>query len=128
MATRTIAGHLQSLLEARSNCLRTGNAEWFERHTEAIHRIELEYLPSGAGIDNGTIVDLDKSTPVRLVLRAPYHHMTQDGYYDGWTDYTVSVRPLFTGISVTVLGRDRNQIKDYLSDVFHECLSREADL
>lgn len=128
MATRTIAGHLASLIQARRNCIQSGNAEWLKRHTDSIRKIEREWLPSGSGIDSGTTVDLDRSTPIHLVLLAPYHHLNDQGCYDGWTKYQINVRPTFNGICVSISGRDRHQVKDYLADVFQDCLSQSKDL
>jgi hypothetical protein len=48
--------------------------------------------------------------------------MNGDGYYDGWTDHTVIVTPTFSGIDITVTGRDKNDIKNYIGEVFYDCL------
>ncbi len=45
--------------------------------------------------------------------------------YDGWSDYTVTVKPAFTGINLDISGDDRNGIKDYLSDVIGEALTSD---
>lgn len=124
---RTIAAHLASLIQARINCLETGNSEWLARHTDAIRLMERNDLPSGSGIDAGTKVDLDASTPSRVVLLVSYHHMNDSGMYDGWSDYRVTIRPAFDGVMVAVAGRDRNQIKDYLADVYREALLRTIE-
>lgn len=52
------------------------------------------------------------------------HHMNPDGYYDGWTEHTVTVTPSFIGrFDLKVSGRDRNGIKDYIAEVFGSVLS-----
>jgi len=107
-------------LTARENC-RKDNREWFERHTETLRNIEKE-LPSGSGIDAGTTIDLDASTPAKIVLLTSFHHMS-DGFYDGWTEHKITVRPSFVGrLEMTIGGRDRNDIKDYLGQVFDHVL------
>jgi hypothetical protein len=121
---RTIIAALASLIEARANCQRTGNAEWFQRHTARIARIELDLLPRGSGIDMGATVDLDKSTGERVVIRVPFHRMSPNGYYVGWCDYTVTVTPTFSGFHTRVTGRDYNDLKSYLGDLFAEVLAR----
>lgn len=120
----TVAATLAGLIVARRNSIESGTREWIDRHTAAIRAIERELLPSGAGIDQGTDVDLDRSRGDCLVLRTNYHHMNASGHYDGWTRHTIRVRPTFHGIEVTVGGVNRNDIKDYLADVFNEALSR----
>ena len=125
---RTVAAHLASLLQARRNCVASGNSEWLGRHSRRIELIERNHLPHGAGIDVGVKLDLAESTPFQLVLKFSYHCMNQDGYYDGWRDYTAKVKPTFDGIAVTIHGRDYNGVKDYLHDVFREALSAEIEL
>ncbi len=83
------------------------------------------YLPSGSGFDNGTEID-ERSTPSRLVLLTSFHHMDENGNYDGWTSHTVTVTPTFAGLDVRVSGRDRNNIKDYIADVFRAALEEAA--
>ena len=83
-------------------------------------------MPSGSGIDSGTKLDFDRSKPNRLVFTAPYHHMNDDGMYDGWTDHDIIVTPdLGFGFDLRITGRDRNQIKDYLGDTFAEALRQD---
>lgn len=120
MATeRKLYATLASLLSARKNCERTGNTEWFDRHTGSIESLVRKYMPSGSGIDNGTVLDLDASTPNRLVFTFGFHHMNENGYYDGWTHHTCVVTPdLASGYDLRITGRDRNGIKDYLGETF----------
>lgn len=92
----------------------TGIGEWIEKFLAAA-----EILPSGSGIDAGTTIDLAASTPDRIVLTMSFHHMNDGGFYDGWTDHTIVVRPsLAFGVDLRVTGRNRNEIKDYLHDVY----------
>lgn len=121
----TLAGHIASLLIARENCRTSGNAEWFQRHTDALETIEREFLPSGSGIDSGTTIDLAKSKPDRIILQAGYHHMADSGMYDGWTEHRITVRPAFSGLELTIGGRNRNDIKSYLHDVYAHALTIE---
>ena len=124
---RTLAQQIASLCVARRNCQSRGNAEWYANHSETLERIARDYLPSGSGIDNGTTIDLDATSFDKIVLTTSYHHMDENGYYDGWTDHKITIRPSFLGLDITIGGRNRNDIKDYLHDVFHHCLSSEFD-
>jgi hypothetical protein len=100
--------------------------EWFERHRATAEALTREFMPSGSGFDIGTSLYLDESTGEKLVFAVSFHHMDSCGSYDGWTDHKVTVRPsLIHGFTVSVSGRDRNQIKDLIAESFHIALSSE---
>lgn len=126
MKPRTVVQAFASAIVARENCLKSNNVEWQQRHTETINRLVEDCLPSGSGIDNGTAVDLDKSTGNRIVLYTHFHHMNDGGMYDGWTDHTIIVTPAFDGIDLNIRGRDRNDIKEYLYEVYDSALTETA--
>lgn len=106
----------------------TDNNEWFVRFEDRLEWIAKNVLPSGSGIDNGTKIDLDKSTSEKIVLEFGFHHMDEGGYYDGWTEHTAVIRPsLALGIDLKITGCDRNQIKDYLHETYHYVLTSEFD-
>lgn len=118
----TVAEHIASLVDARRTCQARGNTEWYDKHGERLKAL-VDRLPSGAGWDLGTVLQEDLSGPRKLVFTGSYHHMNDGGYYDGWTEHTITVRPSFLGLEITISGRDRNQIKEYLFDLFHEALA-----
>lgn len=123
METKTYQ-ELATAIIARSNCEKSGNTEWLQRHTDHIYSIVKDHAPSGAGIDNGTKIDLEKSNGDKLVFATSFHHMNDNGMYDGWTEHWVTVRPsLAFGIEISISGRNRNGIKEYIHDVFHTFLS-----
>jgi hypothetical protein len=121
---------IASCLNAMENC---GTNElgrfwiWHDRHeTEAVQLV-YNHMPSGSGIDCGTHIDLDRSTGEKLVFTCGFHHINQDGMYDGWTEHTVTVRPsLQFGIDIEISGRNRNDIKEYLHEVFYDALIQEV--
>lgn len=80
-------------------------------------------LPRGSGFDSGSSFDINASRTDRLIFNTSFHHMNEGGYYDGWTDHSVVVRPTFDGFTVHVTGRNRNEIKYYIADMFHDILS-----
>ena len=46
----------------------------------------------------------------------------------GWTEPTIVVTPtLSSGFNLKITGRDRNQIKDYLGELFQVALSADID-
>lgn len=118
---------LASLVQARLNCEETGNREWFQKHEERIEELVKNYMPSGSGFDCGTKIDLDKSTLEKLVFYTDFHHMNEVGCYDGWTEHCITVRPsLAFGFTLTISGRNRNEIKDYIHQVFDCALDEEV--
>jgi len=85
-----------------------------------------EMLPSGSGIDSGITIDDEASTAEKLVLNLSFHHMDDGGFYDGWTDHTVTVTPSWEGINVDIDGDDRDGIHDYLGEMLRYCLSQDV--
>lgn len=121
MNTKTVIQALHSALVARDNCIKTNNQEWKDRWTEYARRIEKDLLPSGSGIDCGTTIE--KHSDNYVVLSTQFHHMDDNGSYDGWTQHLVIVRPSFDGLRVSIGGRNRNDIKNYLHEVYTSALS-----
>jgi hypothetical protein len=80
-------------------------------------------LPRGSGFDSGSSFDINASRADRLVFNTSFHHMNDCGYYDGWSDHSVIVRPTFDGFDIRVTGRNRNDIKEHIGDMFHDILS-----
>lgn len=115
------------LLVAIANCKKAGesHAEWLDRHEDRLEAI-MRAAPSGSGIDSGTKLD-DSSTPENLVFTFEYHHMNENGMYVGWTNHKCVVTPsLQFGYLLKITGRNRNDIKDYLYDVYAEWLNSEV--
>jgi hypothetical protein len=85
-----------------------------------------EMLPSGSGFDSGCSIDLNKSTANKIVIQCDFHHMNENGYYDGWTYHTCVITPsLGYDYDLKVTGRDKREIKNYIGDVIYETLERE---
>lgn len=115
---------ISSLVNAVDNCIKRGTPEWEIKHSETIEKLIKQFLPSGAGIDNGVRLD-GTSKPEKLVFTFGYHHMNENGMYDGWTDHKCVVRPsLQFGIVIDITGKDRNGVKEYLYQTFEYCLTR----
>jgi hypothetical protein len=118
---------IASLVAAIENCQKSGNTIWEHNHRDRLVSICRECLPSGSGFDSGTAFDMLNSTPEKLVFRTSFHRMDENGCYDGWTEHNVIIRPsLAHEINVTVSGRDRNDIKDYIGQMFYESLTAEV--
>ena len=114
---------------AYHRCVNAGNTEWQDRHEARIKALCDRYMPAGSGLDTGPRLDVERSTEEKLIIeRADFHHMNESGFYDGWTEHEITVRPsLAFGFALTISGRNRDEIKEYLHDTFHAALSTMVD-
>lgn len=102
--------------------------EYATVHRDRLIDLVKENMPSGSGVDCGTKLDLDASTPDKLVFTFSFHHMDQNGMYCDWTDHKAIVTAsLAHGFDLRITGRDKNSVKDYLQDTFHFALSEEVE-
>ena len=114
------------LIEAIENCEKNKNENWKRKHKDRLQALVYRCMPSGSGFDRDVGIDVD-STPDRLIFHAPFHHMNEAGYYDGWSDHTVIVTAsLAHEINVRVTGRNRNDIKNYIYECFFHALTSET--
>ena len=126
--TQPLYRAIATAIAARTNCDASGNREWFDKWSDRLEELEKE-LPSGSGFDSGTQIDLDRSTGERLVLHTSYHHMNDGGYYDGWTEHTITVKgSLLDGFDFRVSGRNRSDIKGYIDEMFAQTLRELVSL
>lgn len=123
MKNQTVIQAMVNAATACRNCAAGGNLFWQDRWNQRVGQLS-ELLPSGSGFDNGTAVE--SIEPFKVTLRTAFHHMNDNGMYDGWTEHAVIVRPDWSGVSVIVKGRDKNGIKDYIADTIHAVLTAEA--
>jgi hypothetical protein len=125
MATKPLYQAIAGALIAMKNCQgEHGSPEWEEKHRRRVEWLVANHLPSGSGFNSGTTIDVEASTGEDLVLHTSFHHMTEHGYYDGWTEHPIRVRPsLYFQINLTIHGRNRNDIKDYIHEVFEHALT-----
>ena len=116
---RPLYAVLASLMQARQNCQERENHKWFDKHTDRIEELVSEHRPSGGGFDSGTTLDIDRSSSETLIFTTSFHHMSESGMYDGWTNHQVIVTPsLAFGFSLRITNRDQNGIKEYIRDTF----------
>lgn len=120
---------IASAVQARINCIANNNTEWRDKHEERAEILCKEFLPSGSGFDCGTKIDFDKSTGEKLVFTTSFHHMDENGMYGGWTEHEIIVTAsLQFEISLRIIGRDRNNLKEMMYEQFQYALTREASL
>jgi hypothetical protein len=113
-------------IQARKQCIKTTNFEWLNKWTDHLELLN-KSLPSGSGIDAGCKIDIQNSKEDKIIISFSYHHLNENGYYDGWTDHKLILRPTFDEFSMKITGKDKNQVKDYLYDVFYFALNKEIE-
>ena len=120
---------ISTRLLAMENCLKSNNNEWYDAHKRNIEMIIKEHFPHGSGFDSGTGFEFDDSNSEKLVFYTSFHHMNQDGYYDGWTTHSIIVTPsLSFDFNIRITGSNRNDIKDYITGMFFDSLTKEIIL
>lgn len=116
---------MKTLIELiAKNCewRKTVNDAYRDQCEERLDKLEKE-LPSGSGIDCGCKIDRENSGNIKVVISLSFHHMNENGSYNGWTDHVLTITPTLTGNpNMKISGSNRNQIKDYLYEVFDICL------
>ena len=121
--TKTLAAWIAETAEWAERAQNNANAQWGDIAQDRLAQL-VDLLPSGSGIDNGT--KLESADATKIVLTAGFHHMNENGYYDGWTEHRITIRPRFDGIDVTIGGRNRNDIKEYLHQTYWGALSAQV--
>jgi hypothetical protein len=113
-------------VDARRSCIEHHNDEWIGRWEARLDAMVLE-LPRGGGFDDYPKLDLDASTGQSLVFTGSFHKMDDIGMYDGWQDYTITVK----GSLIHVIDVDAN-LEDYNpdddGDALGECIYQAFDL
>ena len=118
---------MASTLQALANTERVHNSEWVTGHSQHLQTLMDRHLPHGSGFDADVTLDVNRSTPEHLVIVAPFHEMDQNGFYRGWRDVEVHVRPSLVfdlDLRIVRAGRD---LGDYIHEVFDEALRRLVD-
>lgn len=122
MRTKSLAAWIAEVSDWAERAENNLNAQWGDIARDRLDQL-VNLLPSGSGIDSGT--KLISASASRIVLECSFHHMNEDGYYDGWTQHRITVRPTFDGMELSISGRNRNDIKEYLHEVYALALSEK---
>lgn len=108
-----------------------------EIRLDAIEKIEAleKRLPSGSGFDAGSHIDMVKSRSSCIVITTEYHHLSEYGYYCGWSSHAITVSPsMVFGFVIDCksdyIGVDKEErrdikafFEDYILDCFQFALS-----
>ncbi len=119
----TLIQKLACTIIAKKNTEKSGNVMWAGRHADTIAYIGGK-LPTGSGFDSGSFIDVERSTPKAVYIDTSFHHHAEHGY-DGWTEHTLKIVPTFDGFDFSISGPNKNEIHDYIGEVFHQLLSEE---
>jgi hypothetical protein len=87
-----------------------------------------ELLPNGNGIrgQEGLAVILLESTEKRIVIETTYWHPNDSYETSRCTAHQVVITPSFEGeINIRITGKNENNVKKYLHDIFREALMNE---
>jgi len=127
MKTKLISRIYRSL-QAMDNCLNDNKPEWAKNHSYFLDDLEKYYLPHGSGIDSGCTIDREFKEN-RIVINVPYHLMDENGFYCGWQDFKIICKPSFDGIDMKITSnvKDKYFLKEYLYDLFDNCLNEEIE-
>ncbi len=90
--------------------------DWTRKHRETLEYIQSHFLPSGSGYDIGTMIDIDRGLKNGVFkLHTSFHHMNDGGYYNGWTEHDIYVKPdLLSDFTLRITGVNRNDCKDMI--------------
>ena len=121
---KSLINWINDFLQWQNNRKKSGTKDKYDLHIENGLEIFNSLLPSGSGFDSGSSIDIDKSKPDnKIIIFTGFHHMTEYGYYNGWTEHQVNVYPSFNGFNLRITGPNRNEIKDYMHDIFDSALN-----
>jgi len=119
---------LAGTIQARLNCIQNKNQDWIQKHEDKISEL-IDRLPHGSGLDGDNIINLDKSNGEKIIIETSFHHMDENGMYDGWTEHKLIITAsLIFGLHIKIIGRDKNNIKEYLHEIFHYALTTDKKI
>ena len=125
---KTLAQHISAELArlARCDSANPAHSDVMADAGARLASLARNYLPSGSGFDGATQI-ADRSTSAKIVLVTAFHHMNESGMYDGWTEHQVTILPAFDGFDISISGRNRNGIKDYIAEIFDHALRQRLE-
>lgn len=129
---KTLCQVIASKINTMQNCVKSSNDEWYRKHKEVVEELVKEYFPHGSGIDGSHgEFDYEKSTDKKLVFYSSYHYMDENGFYDGWYDFTIyfeaSLMSIFNTRATVPKRLRRRDYDEYLRDVYHDAMNQEIE-
>lgn len=116
------------IYQIAKNCewLKTVNDSYIDQCNSQIDHYE-SMLPYGSGFDSGCFIDRDNSGKEGVIINFDFHHLNENGYYEGWTKHKAIIKPSLIGFELKVYGEDKDGIIEYLSDTFNDVLTSEVE-
>lgn len=126
-----------AIAESIAHYRMTGNHDMEQEWEQKMRTIERRFLPGGSGFDE--IPSVAMATKDRIIIYGAFHAMNEYGMYDGWINFSVTVKPVaslkgFGGINVIVRHsrgrwpRRHRDLKEYIAECYAEALCEEIDL
>jgi hypothetical protein len=133
-------------LEARESCIKyrkeAVEEKNFNKYNELvdmwdrkIERIEEQFLPHGSGFDTGETINVDESSPDKIVIYGEFHVMNEVGIYDGYAGYKIVVVPsLAYGFDLKLVGSSYwpsrtsyVDLQDYIETIYQGILDNPIE-
>ena len=123
-----LATAIDALARCKATTANTSQAAHADIWEDQIESLVKQHMPSGSGYDSGTKIDLDASHADKLVFHTGFHHMNENGYYAGWTEHTITVKPsLQSEFTLRISGRNRNNIKEMMYEDVRNALHQDVE-
>lgn len=132
---------LASYIDARLTCLKrylppqhSAAPPWSVRHEQRIDKLVYDHMPNGAGVDSGVSICLESSTGESLVFIVPYHTMNEQGVYDEWVTFKVTVTAsLMSGLNLEIEADVHDSeseptldLEDHIVDTIRDALEKDV--
>jgi len=123
--TRKLHQALANLIEARLDCIQSGNDELRNRHQRCGDQLVQEYMPRSGEYSRGATLDWSRSLPDKLVFSTSFHHTDEAGLYTHETTHLVTVRAhLARGYKLSITRSNRGRIRNFVTDAFGAALDQ----
>jgi hypothetical protein len=125
--TRKLHQALANLIEARLDCVQSGNDELRNRHEKCGDWLVKEYMPRKGGFNRGTTLDWSRSLPDKLVFNTSFQHTDDAGHYTHDTTHSVTVRAnLAHGYKLSITRSNLDGIRKFITDSFTTALDQNV--
>jgi len=124
---RALAEAMQSLRNCEASKPTSPSGGWATRWANVVREL-VSSLPHGSGFDSDPRISLQQSKPDRIVIDGSFHKMDSNGYYCGWSDFRVTVKPTFDGIDVDARGAGSTDLNDYIAETYRHALCEHVDI
>jgi hypothetical protein len=118
--SRTNLEKLVVAFQAKEACPDSGKYSGVIDRWETLIEKILNTLPSGGGFA-GT--EVEKVSSKKVILVTEFHHFSEQGHRRGVTSHKITFTPTLVGTSIKVSGKNFNDVKPYITEVFYNWAS-----